>query len=619
MTHPFITAGSTSSDDMDAALRPPKLPALIKRYWFILCIACGIVSLLTLIAIYWVSQNRELLPAPLSSQGSQLLETYNDWGHGLFIAVLIVSIALLARSARFKLGSPFKSTLRAVRRHPLPSALLVSYALVMIHESSWFYKEILTWYDDVNQGHLLSNFSLRDSFISESMGRNDFRFFPLSHQDLHILSWLTPYVKVWSAVSAVELFATIAIAIQLIKRFAIRVNTTSLTWIACLIYLFTPSAAYNYFQFIYSERLLTLLLAVFALSYDRYQHDRQQRDGLIALAAALLGSFTKDTAILLFVTPAVVTVLAGSLGKQPTNNHGPKKVPEPWWDSYQLETMLIGLIPLWIASLLALSVLPSLYLGEASYDASLRFSTFEFDLRTAWLSAFILGRAVLLGRRTIRLHLIDSLNISALLYSFALFALVGFKSTSYMALPVQWVALLDLLFLWSTWLEPRLQKHWPQAAINGLAIFTSGLILAIEHRFAQTFISRWSDIHETQNSWRATLDQADAFARKARRKGEPVNLIFTKSWFKHSDTIKKLPFDRLVYLDPEKKEYKILEGRNRKQIYKPQPGDFFLDIGSGNKLKKYGVDVSRLELLYTFNPRVSNGRIYRWPLLARPE
>ena len=603
---------------MRAAIHPPQLPELIKRYWLSFCGASAVVSALALIAMAWVRQNRTLLPQPLSAQGSQLLETYNDWGHGLFIAVLLVSIVVLAKSAPFQWGSPFKTILRAVRRHPLPTALLVSYALVMIHESSWFYKEILTWYDDVNQGLLLSNFSLRDAFISESMGRNDFRFFPLSHQDLHLLSWLTPYVKVWAAVSAIELFATIAIAIQLIKRFAKQVNTTSLVWIACLIYLFTPSAAYNYFQFIYSERLLTLLLAVFALFYDRYQHDRQQRDGLVALAAALLGSFTKDTAILLFVTPAVLTVLAGSLGNPPSNHHQPKTGPERWWETYQLEAMLIGLIPIWIASFLALSVLSSLYFGEARYDANLRFSTFELDLRTAWLTAFILGRAVLLSRKTIRLQLIDSLNISALLYSFALYALVGFKSTSYMALPVQWVALLDLLFLWSTWLEPRLQRRLPQPAINALAILTSGLILIIEHRFAQTFISRWTDIHETQNSWRATLDQADTFAREARSKGEPVNLIFTKSWFKHSDTIKRLPFDRLVYLDPEEKEYKILEGRNRKQIYQPQPGDLFLDIGSGNKLKKYGIDVSRLELLYTYNPKISNGRIYRWPL-ARPE
>ena len=603
---------------MQADIHPQRISSPVTRYWLNLCIASGILCVLTLIAMFWVSGNNTFLPPPLSRQGYQLLETYNDWGHGLFITVLLVSIAFLAKSAPFQWGTPFKSTLRAVRRHPLPSALLVSYALVMIHESSWFYKEILTWYDDINQGLLLSNFSLRDSFISESMGRNDFRFFPLSHQDLHLLSWLTPYVKVWAAVSAIELFATIAIAIQLIKRFVKQVNTTSLTWIACLIYLFTPSAAYNYFQFIYSERLLTLLFAVFALFYDRYQHDRQQRDGLVALAAALLGSFTKDTAILLFVTPAVVTVLTGSLGNPASNHHQPKTAPERWWKTYQLEAMLIGLIPIWTASFLTLSVLPSLYFGEARYDANLRFSSFELDLRTAWLTAFVLGRAVLLGRKTIRLQLIDSLNLSALLYSFALYALVGFKSTSYMALPVQWVALLDLLFLWSTWLEPRLQRRWPQTAINGLAILSSGLILTIEHRFAQTFISRWTDIHETQNSWRATLDQADTFARETRRKGEPVNLIFTKSWFKHSDTIKRLPFDRLIYLDPDKKEYKILEGRNRKQLYQPQPGDLFLDIGSGNKLKKYGIDISDLELLYTFNPKVSNGRIYRWPL-ERPE
>ena len=603
---------------MQSDINPQQISNPVKRYWLNLCIASGILCVLTLIAMFWVSGNNTFLPPPLSRQGYQLLETYNDWGHGLFITVLLVSIAFLAKSAPFQWGTPIKSTLRAVRHHPLPSALLVSYALVMIHESSWFYKEILTWYDDVNQGLLLSNFSLRDSFISESMGRNDFRFFPLSHQDLHLLSWLTPYVKVWAAVSAIELFATIAIAIQLIKRFVKQVNTTSLTWIACLIYLFTPSAAYNYFQFIYSERLLTLLFAVFALFYDRYQHDRQQCDGLVALAAALLGSFTKDTAILLFVTPAVVTVLAGSLGNPASNHHQTKTAPERWWKTYQLEAMLIGLIPIWIASLLALSVLPSLYFGEVRYDANLRFSSFELDLRTAWLTAFILGRAVLLSRRTIQPQLIDSLNLSALLYSFALYALVGFKSTSYMALPVQWVALLDLLFLWSTWLEPRLQRRWPQTAINALAILSSGLILTIEHRFAQTFISRWTDIHETQNSWRATLDQADIFAHETRRKGEPVNLIFTKSWFKHSDTIKRLPFDRLIYLDPDKKEYKILEGRNRKQLYQPQPGDLFLDIGSGNKLKKYGIDVSDLELLYTFDPKVSNGRIYRWPL-ERPE
>ena len=50
------------------------------------------------------------------------------------------------------------------------------------------------------------------------MGRNDFRFFPLSHQDLHVLSWLTPYTKVWSIVSTIELIATIILGCKLIER-----------------------------------------------------------------------------------------------------------------------------------------------------------------------------------------------------------------------------------------------------------------------------------------------------------------------------------------------------------------------------------------------------------------
>ncbi len=589
-----------------------------KRYWLGLAALSALLSLLGLIAWGWLTSNRALLPSALSPAGGQLLQTYNDWAHGLFIGVVLLSIALLIGSESWTWRSPVPAILRGIRRHPLPSVLLIAYALVMISESSWFYKEILTWFDDVNTGFLLSNFSLRDSFISESMGRNDFRFFPLAHQDLHLLSWLTPYVKVWSAVSAIELIVTIVLAVQLTLLLAKRTRSTSLVWIACLLFLFTPAAAYNYFQFIYSERLLTLFLALFATFYGRYLHSRNGRDGTIALAAALLGSFTKDTAILLFVIPAIATVLAGSLGGLRDSPRWSRHGWRSWLETYQLEAMLIGLIPLWCAAVLGLSVLPSVFFGDARYDAGLRFSALELDLRTACLAAFIIGRAVLIARHLARFQLLDGLNIAALAYSLALYALVGFKSTNYMALPVHWIALLDLLFLWSAWLEPRLQRRWSWPAINLLAIGLSGLVLIVEHRFAQTFVSRWSDIHQTQRSWQATLDQADAVARKARRKGEPVNLIFSKSWFKHSDTIKRLPFDRLVYLDPDKQQYRILEGRQRGQLYQPGPGDFFLDIGSGKKLEKYGVDISSFEPIYRFDPAVSNGRIYRWPA-AKPE
>jgi hypothetical protein len=45
--------------------------------------------------------------------------------------------------------------------------------------------------------HLLNNFSLCQVFLRETMRRDDYRFFPLVRQDLHILSWFTKYVKMW--------------------------------------------------------------------------------------------------------------------------------------------------------------------------------------------------------------------------------------------------------------------------------------------------------------------------------------------------------------------------------------------------------------------------------------
>ena len=46
-------------------------------------------------------------------------------------------------------------------------------------------------------------------------------------------------------------------------------------------------------------------------------------------------------------------------------------------------------------------------------------------------------------------------------------------------------------------------------------------------------------------------------------------------------------------------------------MYQDQPGDFFLDIDSGHKLKKYGVDLSSYQRIYNFDSAVSNGHIYR--------
>ena len=206
----------------------------------------------------------------------------------------------------------------------------------MVQESSWFYKEILTWFNDIQSDQLLNNFSLRQWLINETMGRNDFRFFPLSHQDLHFLSWLTPYIKVWSLVSALELIATIILGCKLIERINNNRTSASLILMGTLLFLFTSASAYNYFQFIYSERFLTFLLALYAYHYCVYLDSGQLRNGRLALLFALFIPFFKDTAVLLAVVPAATTIVAGSLGAMPSR---------PAWGSIQTLPVDEGLCP----------------------------------------------------------------------------------------------------------------------------------------------------------------------------------------------------------------------------------------------------------------------------------
>ena len=120
--------------------------------------------------------------------------------------------------------------------------LFAAYAVAMVHGTNWFYPELVCWYDSIIDHHLLDNFSIRNNFIKETMLRNDYRFFPLAHQDLHVLSWFTAYVKIWMVVSAAELFAIIILAYQLIRRLSPTMTNKSLLLMISLLMLSAPAS-----------------------------------------------------------------------------------------------------------------------------------------------------------------------------------------------------------------------------------------------------------------------------------------------------------------------------------------------------------------------------------------
>ena len=156
-----------------------------------------------------------------------------------------------------------------------------------------------------------------------------------------ILSWLTPYIKVWSLV--LELIATIILGCKLIERVKNNRTSASLILMGTLLFLFTSASAYNYFQFIYSERFLTFLLALYAYHYCVYLDSGQLRNGRLALLFALFIPFFKDTAVLLAVIPPPRRSSPASLGAMPSRPAWGSTQPSQWIKAYALDIAIVSL------------------------------------------------------------------------------------------------------------------------------------------------------------------------------------------------------------------------------------------------------------------------------------
>ena len=599
----------------------PNQDASFEERWSVWLTVLSAVMLAGALSVaIWLQADQQSIAQIGPETRNALIKQYNNISHSIFIGTLLllgglnINAALAAPSTEQRANqSWFKKILHATKRHPAATIVLAVYATVMVHESSWFYKEILTWYDDLSTNHMLNNFSIRPSFIGESMGRNDFRFFPLSHQDLHVLSWFTPYTKVWSLVSAFELIATIVVGYKLIVLIRNKQSSQSLLLCCALLFSFTSASAYNYFQFIYSERITTFLFALFAYFYCLYQQQKDQRSGRIALLCALIAPFFKDTAILLMIVPPMATTILGSIGKLSHYPNWSECTWSSWRKAYALELAILSIAIFFLASFITLSALPSLATGVNRYDSHLRFSIFALDVRLIILLIYSAIRFWRITRGQSQANLLDSLNIAALIYGFALYALVGLNGSSYMTLPMQFVAVVDMLMIWDSLIAPKLTKKLTQQQSQALAVGATLLVLGFEDRQAGTFREQASEITQKQRSWATTFDQVDQRTREAKNKGEIVNVIFSKSWFKHSDYLRTLRYDRLIYFDIDSGSYSVVDGINKNSSYSPQRGDLLIDIDTGNKLNssEFKINLDNYQLIYKQSPKSSYGRIFR--------
>ena len=319
--------------------------------------------------------------------------------------------------------------------------------------------------------------------------------------------------------------------------------------------------------------------------------------------------------MLLFTTPAVLTLITGAAGlldnypALPRQSLNRKKLIN-WLEAYGLECALTALLIVFALAYAYLSYLPSYYHDGGAYAADKGFD-FSPDLRFWFLIAFISIRIALIGAQRCRPNLIDGLNAAALLYGFMLFYAVGYDGFSYMSLPVQLVTVMDLAFIWCAWLAPAISRYIPSAlGLSLAAVATSSGLIALEELQNKSFLHRVSDIKIKQDSWLQTINEIEKVIRDKRENGEPVNLIYTKSWFRKKRYLDHFNVDRLIFLDPEDSTYSTVAGIRTGQNYTPNAGDFLISIDRGN-LDFLGSELDRYEKIYQYSRR-GNGQIYRY-------
>ena len=194
-----------------------------------LLIAMCSISTLGMLCWVWVQNNRAFLPLPGTKPGRALLRQYQGLTHDIWLILLLLAVGYLinriyvskkreAHKSDQSSPRPVESCLQFLHNNPVTTVLLIAYTVAMISGTTYLYKDMLGWYPDLVKGYFLDHFSVRESFIEATMRRTDYRFFPLAHQDLHILSWFSIHIKTWMLFSAAELIGIILLSVKFLNN-----------------------------------------------------------------------------------------------------------------------------------------------------------------------------------------------------------------------------------------------------------------------------------------------------------------------------------------------------------------------------------------------------------------
>ena len=571
----------------------------------------------------WIQQYRHFLPTPDSKAGRALQHQYQGTAHDIWLILLLIVAGYLiskiyisrqkeAEESKHNSKGAVQSCLQFIRNNPITTVLFAAYTVAMIAGTTYLYKDMVGWYADLVDGYFLDNFSLKGSFIRETMRRTDYRFFPLAHQDIHILSWFSIQIKTWMLFSAAELIGTVLLCIKFLnnleKQDQARAGT--ILFITSLL-LIHPSTGTAFFHVIYCERMLCLVFMLYINAYLDHSRTGHLSSFYSTLLWALIGIFIKDISILLFVIPPTSLWIADVIHQRRQTPHETQSV-SPFSPHYRLEHWICSLPLVFICSYIILALIPSSYAAEGAYNNGASYYIF-LDLRFYLFALVAASRAIAIAKERIRFNFLDAINIAAFAYAISLSCVYEFDSTSYLALPFQLIASINIAWAWIQLTKKKkgqIIKH--KKEFLG-AIIASTTILTTDHMTSKnTFIANIVEQKTEQLYIQSTYEKLDEITRKIREEGNHANIIIHEqsrlSAYRH---LNRIPYRALIEYIPSKEQFIIKDGENKGKIYSPMRGDLVANLDKSIDLIDPILENLETEIIYRHNPTKKTGLILK--------
>ena len=167
--------------------------------------------------------------------------------------------------------------------------------------------------------------------------------------------------------------------------------------------------------------------------------------------------------------------------------------------TYKLKPWLCGLGLFFVACFIMLRLIASLYEGQDALRS--KDKKFEAGIRTGFLLLFSCIRTWIILRKQHQANLLDCLNLCTIIYSLAIYLLTGFRETSYLALPVQLIITLDILYTLIGLIYPYLSSKMNNKVIGIASGSACGPLIGIEHFKEENFLAKASDVSHRQMIW----------------------------------------------------------------------------------------------------------------------